>query len=699
MTATASVVVPVKDGERFLGELLAAVADEGPDEVLIIDSGSSDRSVAIARAAGVEVIEIPPEEFGHGRTRNLGAERTTGDLILFLTQDATPVPGWLAAHRAAHALADRVGASYGPHLPRPGTSPMIARELTEFFAGFSTDGRPVVEGPDGPVFLSNVNAAYARACWEEIRFPDVPYAEDQAFAAEMRDRGWTKVYHPDAAVLHAHDYPVAEFMQRYFDEYRGLRATIGHVETIGVRSTARHVRREVAGDRAWLRRQGASKRSLAGWTARSTVHHGGRKVFSALGSRADRLPPRLQQALSLEGRGAAPGGGPPETATIAPRTREPLYAEWADYLESGASPLAAPVPGMAQRDRLHVAVVIPPFRRGSGGHNSIFHLVRGLEAIGHTCSIWLHDPTGLHRDEGEGYTRGNIVEFFGDLAAPVFKGFDRWYGADVAVATGWQTVYPVMRLGGCLARAYLVHDHEPEFYGTSVERTLAESTYRLGLHTIAASPWLAEIMRDRYGLTSTSFTFGVDHDVYWPRPVAREAETVAFYGRAVTERRAVSLGTLALAELKRRRPSLRVVIFGDVRVLATSFEFEQAGVASPEQLAWLYSQATVGLCLSLTNYSLIPNEMLACGLPCVDLAGRSTESVFGADGPVELAAATPVALADAMARLLADPDHWRARSEAGLAYVATHSWADAAARVDAGLREALAQREAAPASA
>src|SRR5215207_3468960 len=49
-----------------------------------------------ARGAGVDVLEIPPAEFGHGRTRNLGAERTRAGIVAFLTQDAVPVPGWRA---------------------------------------------------------------------------------------------------------------------------------------------------------------------------------------------------------------------------------------------------------------------------------------------------------------------------------------------------------------------------------------------------------------------------------------------------------------------------------------------------------------------------------------------------------------------------------------------------------------------------
>ena len=207
-----SVVIPVKDAGPLLERVLDAVRAQGDTELIVIDSGSRDRSREIARAAGAELIEIPPAEFGHGRTRNLGAERSSGDLIAFLTQDAVPAPGWLDALREAFELDERVGAAFGPHLPFEDTSPMIARELTEFFAGFSPNGSPAIQRHGDPAFLSNVNAAYARECWAELRFPDVAYAEDQAFGRAMLEAGWAKVFHPGAAVFHAHDYGPVEFM-------------------------------------------------------------------------------------------------------------------------------------------------------------------------------------------------------------------------------------------------------------------------------------------------------------------------------------------------------------------------------------------------------------------------------------------------------------------------------------------------------
>ena len=686
---TTSVVIPIKDGARFLGELLDAVRAQQPNEVLVIDSGSRDGSLEIARAAGVEILEIAPEQFGHGRTRNLGAQATGGELICFLTQDAVPTEGWLAALREAFGLDEHVGAAYGPHLPRPDTSPMIARELTEFFAGMAPDGRPRVHERGDLAFLSNVNACYARPCWEEIRFADVPYAEDQAFGRAMLEAGWRKVFHPGAGVVHAHDYGASEFARRYFDEYRGLRAQTGHVEPARPLAGVREVAARVKDDNRWMRERGWPARSRARWTGRSTVHHAGRRVFSVLGSRAERLPESVERRMSLEGTSRNGGPRAPDLAPVHP----PLYPYVLPVSRHGPAPLGEPVAGMSERERLHVAVAVPPFRRGSGGHNTIFQLTRRLEDVGHTCTIWVHDP--VHGD-GRGRAaviRRQIVEWFAPVRAPVFVGFDDWHGADVALATGWETAHPIAAMPGCRARAYLVNDHEPEFFPTSAEALFAERTYSLGLFPISASTWLRDLLAERYGCEGTAFRLGVDHEVYRELGVTRRPDTIVFYSRHVTPRRAVPLGVLALEELCSRRPDLRVVTFGDAQPVPATFAQEHLGIATPERLARAYCEGAVGLCLSLTNYSLIPQEMMACGMPCVDVAHGSSEAIFGGAGPVGFAQADPVALADAMERLLAEPQEWRRRSEEGIAFVADASWDSAARDVEDGLREALRRRE------
>ena len=686
-----SVVIPVRDAGPLLERVLQAVRAQGELELIVIDSGSRDSSRELARSAGAELIEIAPEDFGHGRTRNLGAERASGEVIAFLTQDAVPAPGWLDALREAFELDPRVGAAFGPHLPFDDTSPMIARELIEFFEGFAPNGRPAIHRRGDLTFLSNVNAAYARACWDEIRFPDVAYSEDQAFGKAMLEAGWGKVYHPRAAVFHAHDYGPVEFMKRYFDEYRGLREASGHIEELRPLDAVR----EVARDLRWMRGQGLSRGQRARWLPRSAVHHSGRRVASALGSRAERLPAAVQRRASLEGTAREPDRPAVSGHAVPPPPGPGPYEEILRLSREGPAPLAGPLAGTAERASLHVAIVIPPFTRGSGGHNTIFTLVERLEAMGHSCTIWMYDPRHRHH-EAASVLRRRIVDEFVPVRAPVFRGFADWHGADVAVATGWDTAYQVSLLPGCGARAYLINDHEPEFFATSAESLWAARTYELGLYGISASRWLRDLLARRYGQRGSWFRLGVDHEIYQPRGVGRRRDTVVFYSRIYTPRRAVALGGLALEELLRRHPHVRVIAFGHdgSEPLPFQFAYEQLGVVLPEQLALAYSEATVGLCLSLTNYSLLPQEMMACGLPCVDVAGGSTEAELGHDAGVEYANADPVALADTMEALITDEARWTRRSEAGLAMADTASWDVAARQFEHALREALRQREA-----
>lgn len=376
-----------------------------------------------------------------------------------------------------------------------------------------------------------------------------------------------------------------------------------------------------------------------------------------------------QRLARLLGRGG--GGVPPDS--------DDTYAAIARLAREGPAPL---VPGRDADGPLRVAIVVPDFRRGSGGHTTIANIVRGLEQRGHECSIWIYDP--WDRSGGPETFR----RFFGPFAASVHPSLDGFTGADVVVATGWHTVAPVLLLEGCAGRAYLVQDHEPDFFPASAHRLWARDTYRQGLHCITAGTWLADLMRE-YGATATPFALGIDHATYRPQDAARADARVVFYARAATARRAVPLGLLALAELKRRRPDVEIVLFGDPQPTAASFDFRHLAVAEPDALARVYSEATVGMVFSLTNYSLVGQEMAACGLPAVELDLPGTRAAFGADGPLELVAPTTGAVADALERLLADPALRAAHSRQGLEWAASRTWERAAVEVEEGLRTAL----------
>jgi glycosyltransferase involved in cell wall biosynthesis len=356
-------------------------------------------------------------------------------------------------------------------------------------------------------------------------------------------------------------------------------------------------------------------------------------------------------------------------------------SELLSLLRDGPAPLQGRAPTAKQP--LNVGFVVPAFRHGSGGHAAIAELVRGLEARGHSTELIVSDDENRHAQDD---VSSLFREFFGPLDARI--GTDGPLQSDVLVATGWQTVPRVLATPALRGRAYLVQDHEPEFYATSAERLWAQWTYAQGLHCICSSPWLEQVIKG-YGASTSHFRYGVDHQTYKSLPTHRRDDLVLAYGRAVTPRRAVPLALLALEELHRRRPQVEIALFGESRPLETPFPYRDLGVLNGEALAHAYASAAVGLVLSLTNPSLVPAEMLACGLPVVDARTESMLACFGDKGPVALAELQPLAICDAIELLLDDLPARADASRAGIELAGGFTWECAVDDFERGLRAAL----------
>ena len=712
-----TVAIPVLNGARYLDEVLSAVRSQEIDrelEILVVDSGSTDGSVEIARRHGAVIHEIDKSEFSHGGTRNRMMALARGDHVVFITQDATPADdGWLAALLEGFDQAVDVAAVFGPHEARPDASHMIKSEMERHFAswghGREIDVQRLDPSPDGIAayrrfpgqltFFSDVNGAVARWAWEQVQYREVPYAEDQLLGRELIEAGFAKVFHPGARVLHSHDYPPVEFFRRYFDEFRSLREVLGFRQPWGPRQTVRDVRGLVGADKRWLEAQGVHGRALVRPLLVSGRHHAGRMAGSIIGTRADRLPAAVRRALSLEGRDtftpySVPGGLLERAQAKFDRDwqwefvrrsypRRPILLE--DHDGSTAGPLT-------------IAWVVPPWSVGSGGHTTIFRLVRQMEQRGHRCAIHLFDTEHKEQRAG-GQLREEIRERFVEIEAPVFRDLERFSGADVAVATEWRTAFPVRDLPGCREKVYLVQDDEPQFFPTSSKSIWAEESYRMGYRCIAYTPWMADILREKWGLESRYFECGTDTDVYeFAGDEDREPGLIAVYARWETERRAVELALAGLATAFERRPNLRVVAFGSNLGVDGPFPLEDAGVLPPRELAQLYRKASVGLVFSLTTHSLVAHEMMASGLPVVELEGDNVTRALGESGEyVELADHAPDSIADAIERLLDDREHAAAMAARARRFVEERTWDRAGDQVESALLEFLSRPARVPA--
>jgi rhamnosyltransferase len=312
-----TVAIPVRDGgAQLAGTLRALAAQTVAHELLVCDSGSRDGSLELARRHGARVLEIAPDRFSHGGTRNLLMSEAKGAHVALLTQDAEPADErWLERLLAAYALADDVAIAYGPYLPRAAASLAVRAELEQWFASLSPDGRPAVErlAPDeraAPAleligrrgFFTDANACVARAAWEQVPFREVPYAEDRVLALDMLRAGYAKAFMPDAGVLHSHDYTPLQELRRCFDEWRGLREVYGWREPARPAQLVRKLRGELAQTRLAASREGLTGAARRATLAGASRHHVIRLAGAVLGSRADLLPAPVRRALSLERR-------------------------------------------------------------------------------------------------------------------------------------------------------------------------------------------------------------------------------------------------------------------------------------------------------------------------------------------------------------------------------------------------------------
>lgn len=218
-----SIILLTKNGEKYIRSLLDGLYRQrniGCAEIIVIDSGSTDGTLEIVSAYPLTLKRIAPEEFGHGRTRNLGARLARGRFLVFLPQDATPVGiDWLEALLRPFEY-DAVAGAYGRQVPRPGASAMEQFFLLNAYPRQSQT-RTLVKGEDATLarcFFSTVGGAIRASLWKDHPFrEDVIMSEDQAWSKEIMLAAYCVAYQPEAELLHSHQYGIAGIFRRNFD--------------------------------------------------------------------------------------------------------------------------------------------------------------------------------------------------------------------------------------------------------------------------------------------------------------------------------------------------------------------------------------------------------------------------------------------------------------------------------------------------
>ncbi|MBL0721178.1 MAG: glycosyltransferase family 2 protein [Sulfurovum sp.] len=222
MSMSISIIIPTYNAEAYLLELLEMLKSQTISfELIIIDSSSTDSSLAIAQKYADKIISIPKAEFDHGGTRTKAGREASGDILVFLTQDALPYNSESIEHIVKIFDNPQIGASYGKQLAYKDTN-QFGKHLREFNYGKESYIRELKDKNQFGIktaFLSDSFASYRREALEKIDWikDGLIVGEDTYAGAKLLLNGYSIAYIANAKVYHSHSYTIIQEFKRYFD--------------------------------------------------------------------------------------------------------------------------------------------------------------------------------------------------------------------------------------------------------------------------------------------------------------------------------------------------------------------------------------------------------------------------------------------------------------------------------------------------
>ncbi|MCX5867822.1 MAG: glycosyltransferase family 2 protein [Proteobacteria bacterium] len=237
-----SILILTKNDGKYIEVCLRQILSQKisyPFEIVVVDSGSTDNTLSILHNFPVRIYQIPPREFRHGRTRQYGADRCQGEILVTIVSDAQPISQFWLSHLVEDFFLDpQVAGVFGRQIPREDCDPFRDYQLRHWIT--FEEGKKVVSIQNPQDFdklspweklkrctFDDVNSARRMKLLEKYPFPDASYGEDLIWAKTILENGYKIVYRGDAPVIHSHKSGLRYWFKRSYLDQRLVAGLFG----------------------------------------------------------------------------------------------------------------------------------------------------------------------------------------------------------------------------------------------------------------------------------------------------------------------------------------------------------------------------------------------------------------------------------------------------------------------------------------
>ena len=187
------------------------------DELVLVDSGSTDGTVQLAEKLGFQISFISPDEFSFGRSLNIGYENSTGDIVVNLSAHVYPIHKDFIEQLVSPFSNPKVGLTYGRQIGDETSAFSETMIMRDWYPEHPTENHEELP------FANNANSAVRRSVWEKYKFDEnLPGLEDIEFCHRFYKDGLISEYIPEAVVVHIHNEPWKKTHNRYRREAMAL---------------------------------------------------------------------------------------------------------------------------------------------------------------------------------------------------------------------------------------------------------------------------------------------------------------------------------------------------------------------------------------------------------------------------------------------------------------------------------------------